>query len=442
MVSGVDTPFTQSPLIEASTNVALINQARQGAVLNTSQLVVGKQFQAEVMASLTDGTYIVKVADVAARMQLPNAPEVGSKLSLTLLSTSPRATFLLNPPDSEQAGTTPMTTTATLGNSVRQLLDEFNHSGAGNANQNTGQNAGQNAGQTGSSTVTTAAGGLALQPGSTVSAANNGAEPRLITISAPEPDSAPATLSSAGKLVNQLIQNTPQQNTVVNVSKVPLLSTPDVSVNSMMKALQGGVANSGVFYESHLLHWAEGSLPTAELMKEPQAQFPVPAQQTPATAQNQAATLNVAGKPVLPQTVTANPASDTTAAASITLPKGATPLIQQQLQTMEQQRFVWQGELWPGQPMEWEITQNDQKQNSKQASPQDSWQSVVRFDLPQLGSIAAQLQLTGNHLRLNISTSDPTTALMLQNHAPELASALDVAGTRLDAIVIKNKTAS
>jgi len=446
MVSGVDTPSSaQNPLIEASTNVALINQARQGAILNSSALVVGKQFQAEVVATLTDGTYIVKVADVAARMQLPNSPEVGSKLSLTLLSTSPRATFLLNPPAEGETAAAPATTLATLGNSVKQLIDEFSQAATG---------------KPGTGPATTSAGGLYLQPGATVAATTNTnttAQPRLITISPGLPDSAPATLSSAGKLVNQLLQNTPQQSSIVNVSKVPLVTTPDVSVNTMMKGLQSGVTTSGMFYESHVLQWAEGSLPATELMKEPQAKFPLPppTSNNGPTPGNQPVATPVSASDLVkintPQTGSSAPPGNTgnsnntgaTSAASeptITLPKGATPLIQQQLQTMEQQRFVWQGEVWPGQTMNWEIAQEAPQQSGRQQEP--SWQSAVHFELPQLGSISAQLQLTGTHLKLNISTGDATAALLLKNHVADLASALDLAGTQLDAISIKAKIPS
>jgi hypothetical protein len=434
MVSGVDSPIAQNnPLIEASTNAAQINQARQGAVLNSSQLVVGKQFQAEVVSSLEDGTYIVKVADVAARMQLPNSPDVGSKVSLTLLSTSPRATFLLNPPEDDQTSAEPTTTTATLGANVKQLIDDFNQTGA-----------------KGSATAT----GLYLQAGANVTAVSNAnADPRLINLNAALPDSAPATFSSAGKLVDQLIQNTPQEASVVNVSKVPLLSTPDVNVNAMAKALQSGVSNSGVFYESHLLQWAEGTRDAAELMKEPQASFPT----TPGNMQANTATnnpsqntlinnnplnyvptnaqINQDGKINLPTTLAGTTANNTTATSTITLPKDATPLIQQQLQTQEQQRFVWHGELWPGQSMQWEISRDSTGQ--KQSQQEQTWQSAVNFELPQLGNVSAQLQLTGTHLRLSVNTPNPATALMLQNHANELIGAFDNTGTQLDALTIR-----
>ena len=417
MVSGVDSPVAQqNPLIEASTNVALVNQSRQSAILNTSQLVVGKQFQAEVVSSLEDGTCIVKIADVAARMQLPNSPEVGSKVSLTLIATSPRATFLLNPPD-EKLSEALTTTSATLGANVKQLVDEFNQSSKSSGTGSTG---------------------LYLQTSANVTGIENAnADPRLIIINAESADSAPANLSSAGKLINQLLQNTPQNSTVVNVSRLPIVNTPSVNVSTMAKALQSGVSNSGMFYESHLLQWAEGTLNVADLMKEPQAHL---------TSQNagQAITNNATTQTQSANNLLANLAVGETAKASatgstITLPKEATPLIQQQLQTLEQQRFVWHGELWPGQTMDWEISR-DRQQHRNQDEP--TWQSAVNFNLPLLGNVSAQLQLSGTHLRLTVTAQDATSAVMLQNHASELVGAMENTGTQLDSLLIKTKTSS
>lgn len=423
MVAGIDSPLSSNALIEASSNAAGLNQTSQGALLNASQLTVGKQFQAEVVATLADGTYIVKVADVAARMQLPNSPEVGAKLSLTLLSTSPRATFLLNPDGAlaAGAGSAPNTATATLASSVKQLLDDFNH-GAG-------------------------ATGLTLQSGTNVGAvAGKASDPRLLTLAQTQPDSAPANLSSTGRLVNALLQNVGQQSNVVNVSKLPLLSAPDGGAGVLAKALQGGVSSSGVFYESHLLQWAEGSLSTAQLMKEPQASYPTPAATNPAaTAQASGPNPDTGLKNILLQTTGQLPdtpkpvAGSSTDSLSVLLPKEATSMIQQQLQTLEQQRFMWSGEVWPGQTMDWEITKEKPAQQKNQTDK--SWNSAVKFELQQLGNISAQLQLTGNRLKLIVQAQDATSALLLKNHAHELVSALDVSGTQVEALQIKVKPA-
>jgi hypothetical protein len=205
------------------------------------------------------------------------------------------------------------------------------------------------------------------------------------------------------------------------------------------------VGTSGVFYESHLLQWAEGTLNLADLMKEPQASFPTAQNNSNQPGTTTAQSTSQDGKLTLAVSTNALLAggalSTSTANATLALPREATPLIQQQLQTMEQQRFVWHGEVWPGQTMDWEISRDRQDQQSENDSDQ-TWQSAVNFELPQLGNISAQLQLTGKHLRLIVNAPNAATASVLQSHAGELAGALDNTGTQLDSLLIKNRESS
>lgn len=412
MVAGVDSP-SSSPLnppvnpVDSVSNVAPVNQARQTAILNSSQIVAGKQFQAEVIASLKDGTFIVRIADTAARMQLPNSPKAGDKLQLTLISTSPRATFLINP--SGEEGDT-IQATATLG-TVTQLMEEFD--------------AGKPA----------ASAGLYLRTGANAGsvAEIDAAEvpPRLTTLTTPSTNGTPATFSQAGKLVNELIQTMSAKSNVVQ-GQAPLIDVAETAINNstvladtITKALHSSVSSSGLFYESHLLDWAEGRLTTSELMKEPQARLTTPAPSSLVES-------------TLKTTEDANPAL---ANSAITLAHGAAPLIQQQLHALEQQRFMWHGELWSGQPLEWDVSRDNQNHESGQSGETaDQWQSAVRFELPQLGAVSAQLQLAGDRLNLTINTLDDTATKRLQHHANELVEALKGSGTQLESFVITTKT--
>lgn len=321
MTSEINIPTAPNPLAVISDNPVRVFQTSLQANFNASQWVVGKHYPAEVVASLKDGAAMVKVADSLVRMQFPQLPEVGARLSLTLISTSPRAIFLLNPPETNMRSDTS------------------------------------------------------------------------------------AVLSSTAKLVDQLTQyaqHSPQKNTVTT-GKTPLLNTPDVDTTTMSKALQTSVSSSGVFYESHLAQWAKGTLDVTELMKEPQANF----------------SKNLSDH---------NP---------VALSKEATSIIQQQLQTMEQQRFAWQGELWPGQAMEWEVSRDAPHQ--KNDASEKTWQSAVKFELPQLGAVSAQLQLTGTRIKLTVYTEDASTTLKLQSHTGELVDALEGSGVKLDAFLIETK---
>jgi hypothetical protein len=224
-------------------------------------------------------------------------------------------------------------------------------------------------------------------------------------------DSAPATFSSAGKLINQLLQTTAGQSTITT-SKTPLLTHPETNVNVLSQALKNGVSNSGVFYESHLVQWAEGSRSLDQIMKEPQAQ--------------------------LSATVTSGATSAASTTDAMTNSPATANLIGQQLHTLEQHSFTWQGQLWPGQSLEMEIRRDAPNTSKNQQEP--TWQSTVRFELPQLGTIIGKLQLVGEHVQIRLHTDTDAIASVLQQHAPGLATALAGSGATLDTLLVKSGT--
>ncbi len=112
-------------------------------------------------------------------------------------------------------------------------------------------------------------------------------------------------------------------------------------------------------------------------------------------------------------------------------------LISLQLDTLEQRRIMWQGELFPGQPLEWEISDDTPEQKPDQSEPEKSWNSTVRFTLPSMGSVSATIRLTGDHVQVQVNTNNEGTASTLRNHGKLLADALDSAGTTLDSLLIK-----
>jgi len=84
---------------------AAIGEGRQAAFQRALQSLVGKTITAEVITSVKDGSFIVKVADNAVRMMLPPGTQVGADIPLTVLSANPRPTFQLanNPPGGNAA---------------------------------------------------------------------------------------------------------------------------------------------------------------------------------------------------------------------------------------------------------------------------------------------------------------------------------------------------
>jgi hypothetical protein len=376
-------------LIEATLPASAVGDAKQESLDRLSQLALGKEFQAQVLSRLTDGTFLVKIDDAVAGMKLPPGTKAGDVLDLTLLATQPRPTFLLGKPD---AGAT-------------------------------------------------------------------------------------TSLSNAGRLIGNMLQLAQQDGAppTAIVSKTPLIATPNVPAAQIASAMQNAVAFSGLFYESHVAQWANGTRLLTTLLSEPPAKLlstPTGAPpNTPgnptalATQTNHNASNNpqlptdlsklmtsvkelVTGERSLPELLNALKTGTTATQDSpdqlairqdLTTNTDGVRLVSLQLDTLEQRRIVWQGELFPGQPLEWEISDDTPKRNTEDPNeqPQQSWQSTVRFSLPTLGAVSATIRLTGEHVQVNVRTVTEHTATALRTHGNMLADALGAAGTTLDSLLVK-----
>lgn len=385
--------------LEAAKPTILTGDARQEVFQRLNRIALGTFLEAKIMSQLKDGSFVVKVADAAVRMNLPNGAQVGEKLELTLMATQPRLTFLLG-------GRPAPENTTSLSNAGR-LVDRILH------------------------------------------AAQDEAAPQAV------------------------------------VGKTPLANSPDIKPGQLASAMKDALAFSGVFYESHLEQWVNGNRPLLALMREPQAQNSdmqkLSAALRNATggppedanlAQLNRLAENLKGKqeaaPVLMDLLRAvaqslkQQAPSPAAAASAEAPleealptaaaartadaaPGARPesmgqesvrMIGLQLNTLEQQRLTWQGELWPGQKIEWEVSEDTP--HSGDADVQErTWLSSVRFELPALGAVSATVRLTGNRVQIQLSTASEDAADLLRAHGGALSAALDAAGSPLDLLTVK-----
>lgn len=359
-------------LVEASAPANALGQARQESIDRLLQLTLGKEYQAQVLSRLTDGSFLVKVDDAVASMKLPAGSKAGDTLDLTLLATQPRPTFILG---KAEAGAT-------------------------------------------------------------------------------------TSISNAGRLIGNMLQLAQQDGMPsALVGKTPLVATAGASAPQIAAALQNAVAFSGLFYESHVAQWAAGARPASALLLEPAAKLSNTPLTTPATnGQVAPADTNgtelgklmsnvrewVGGERALTDLLRTSQTKqadlDGTAALvskqDISGNEGI-KLINLQLDTLEQRRIMWQGELFPGQPLEWEISDDTPEQRPDQSEPEKSWNSTVRFTLPSLGSVSATIRLTGDHVQVQVNTNNEETAATLRNHGKLLADALDSAGSTLDSLLIK-----
>jgi hypothetical protein len=359
---------------------------RQQALARSLQTMVGKTMQAEVLARLTDGSFVVRVAGNAARMQLPAGVDVGGKVALTLVGLEPRPTF-------------------EFGGGGRAAALAYPEPAAPSAFVSTSGQAG-GAGN---------AAGAALRPTS-YAAALLAKAPLTPSDQLPglDADSQPAALSPAGRMISSVLsvamQAPPASATVIG--KLPLLPGPGAEPARLAAALHEAVGASGLFYESHLGEWSAGARPLASLLREPQMQGALaPAPNRPGQAD-----------------------------AAIADPATA-QFISQQLSTQEQARIAWQGQLWPGQDLRWDISRD----RPERGAPQDGggeaaeapWRSGLRFSFPLLGDIRATVVLAGSQLHIDVEAGASAVRDLLRAHAGALDKTLAAAGSPLASLTVR-----
>jgi len=97
---------------------------------------------------------------------------------------------------------------------------------------------------------------------------------RLAPSSADASDAPKSTLSQTGRLISQLLTGRFGEQRATSLARgEPLLPSAPDKAQQLTPHLQQAVSNSGLFYESHLQKWTEGSTSMATLLKEPHAQF-------------------------------------------------------------------------------------------------------------------------------------------------------------------------
>jgi hypothetical protein len=307
--------------------------------------MLGSQVPASVLARLQDGSFMVRVADTPVRMMLPPGTQPGTQLTMTVLAASPQPTFGLG--EATLHGTlVPLSTNAaSLAASVA------------------------------------AASARLLQTGGQAQSAD---------------------LSPAARLLGQVLKSAAGAPPLASLNPAtPLVQQGAPDPAQLAGQLQQAVANSGLFYESHLAQWAEGKRPLAELMAEPQAQ------KSPGTPSTD---------PALSQ------------------------LVNQQLATHESGQLVWQGRLGPDQPLRWEVRREQDDAGQARGGNEDggAWHSGLRLRFALLGEVEASVSLRGTRLHIELA-AEPGAADLLRAGAPRLQEALGAAGSDLAALRIAGR---
>ena len=321
--------------------------------------------------------------------------------------------------------------------------------------------------------------------------------------SRPEQQSVATSLSQAGKLIGDLMQEISGDGkrapaAPLNASQ-PLTTAMPKDAAQLIPVLKQALSQSGMFYESHQAKWVAGQFTTEQLRQEPQGRLPLPASlqatappnlpqpnattglpQTPSTGQQPATQSSGQPQQIAPtgaqttvstigtsgetpdalsqggQSQIANSGNTANSSTNLAtgrentqpappggspIPREITPLVQQQLDGLANQTFAWQGQVWPGQKMWWEIGENPE--DSRRVGDESSarWRTRLKLELPQLGGVDARLFLqAGGELGVRILASTDQGELKLREAMPALQQQLEAAGLRVNQILIDHES--
>ncbi len=123
-------------------------------------------------------------------------------------------------------------------------------------------------------------------------------------------------------------------------------------------------------------------------------------------------------------------------AMSQIVPQPLQSIVQQQLEAFATQHFSWQGQIWPGQQMHWEIDDQSQERNAegKTGDGSEKWQTRLRLVLPKLGAVDARLQIHDRQMTLTLRADSAETRALLRSQGSELRQQLENAGLLLAAL--------
>ena len=278
------------------------------------------------------------------------------------------------------------------------------------------------------------------------------------------------------------------------------VAAAQVPVAALAAALEQTVGDSGLFYESHLAQWLAGQRPPAALATEAQnklvaaaAQLPLdwasdadPASSPNATTRqgmgaapngpaNGAPDGNAAAR-AMPSIQTAQAArfvagevlasslsdlngqpahSSVHSAAAQLADDGSSqnsqsmaaavhpatvPLVRQQLDLLATGQFRWTGEAWPGAKLDWTIEQEgdewDRSGGGTASEDGQPWRTRLTLSLPTLGTVDADLTLTGMRLVARVQAS-PAGAARLAAQGENFRQRLAAAGIELNGLTIR-----
>ncbi len=345
----------------------------------------GERYTAKVVEQIADNRFLVQIRDQKLDLNLPRNTQAGQNIELRFVADTPRLTFVLAQALPQPAGQAQVPVNLSDGaRYLNALLDRV---------------------QT-----------LATQQGQTVVPGKGQAQPQTQT-------------------------QTQTQAALSLLNTKPVLAGAPPETAQFAALLKDAVGKSGLFYESHQAQWVSGEKPLADLLREPQGKLSEPRAFTnasisagPSTAQPEAAQQGKTGN------------VNQLASHSATLLEGKSaepvhpqtaPLVQQQLDVLDTRQLVWQGQVWPGQDLRWQI--EERAAQSGEAEIAREWQTQLDLQLPNLGAVNALLKISPQGgIQIALTTASPEIAQTLKFASAALNQSFDSAGLQLTRLEVSS----
>jgi hypothetical protein len=218
---------------------------------------------------------------------------------------------------------------------------------------------------------------------------------------------------------------------------LPILPAPPTTGAALAAPLRQALETSGLFYESHQAEWVGGKRDLEALRQEPQARIAreEQAKATPDRADGARSIARQDDEALTATRSTPTPtmrSEPTTAAPPPTpIPPAVAGIVDRQLDAIANQQIVWQGQVWPGQTMDWRVEEQEARSGEEEGGAR--WRTELRLQLPVLGAMTARLDLNGEHLAIAIDAGGgPVSVTTMRTGEGELRAMLEARGLALD----------
>ena len=253
------------------------------------------------------------------------------------------------------------------------------------------------------------------------------------------PEATPANapqLSQTARMLSEIMQRVPERTLPTLTPLTPMLDRATTAPAELALALRTALVRSGLFYESHLANWAVGQDSLDGLMQEPQNRMIAGPGRAEAASGLASLLAAVAPQP------------DANSTGQLADAKAANPmhtLLTQQLQVLESPQFVWRGELWPGQMLEWQVKQDTETDTPQErATPAASdaetgWESRLKLTLPNLGTVTVDIKLDAQQaFSIRLLPEQAGARALLQQNQSRLVERFTTAGCSLQSVTVQN----